>query len=189
MRWSSIPAPVPSAMRSLQSIAQNSSLYLKQSLGPSYSSTCGESFALTSAADLLRRNEDKLPSWDVFQFFRPHIFSSLYEDQTNGVYLQEHFPWSCIFFELNLQIWRDFPTVFAWSARIYRCMKDQQWQPAFVYSFLISKKPKGINELDKSTLKSYIGKAQAERLDNINKMEKEFKRGVNSSIATPNTNY
>ena len=34
-----------------------------------------------------------------------------------------------------------------------------------------------INELDKSTLKSYIGKAQAERLDNINKMEKEFKRG------------
>lgn len=34
-----------------------------------------------------------------------------------------------------------------------------------------------VNELDKSTLKSYVGKAQAERLHNIDKFEKESKRG------------
>lgn len=34
-----------------------------------------------------------------------------------------------------------------------------------------------INELDKETLKSYVGKAQAERLNNIDKFEKESKRG------------
>lgn len=34
-----------------------------------------------------------------------------------------------------------------------------------------------INELDKDTLKSYVGKAQAQRLDNIDKMEKQSKRG------------
>lgn len=34
-----------------------------------------------------------------------------------------------------------------------------------------------INELDKDTLKSYVGKAQAERLHNIDKFEKQSKRG------------
>jgi len=34
-----------------------------------------------------------------------------------------------------------------------------------------------INELDKETLKSYVGKAQAERLHNIDKFEKQSKRG------------
>lgn len=43
---------------------------------------------------------------------------------------------------------------------------------------------KGINELDKSTLKSYVGKAQAERLHNIDKMEKESKRGESIRAAS-----
>ena len=41
-----------------------------------------------------------------------------------------------------------------------------------------------INELDKSTLKSYVGKAQAERLHNIDKMEKESKRGESIRAAS-----
>ena len=59
------------------------------------------------------------------------------------------------------------------NKRAAEYMKDRKKK----VKVMMGKKPNDINELDKSTLKSYIGKAQAERLDNINKMEKEFKRG------------